>query len=332
MKNEIEIDMVFLYVDGNEQEFQKKKNKYLAKAGKKTKELNPNHRHENVDEIIYSIRSVIKYIPWIRNIFIVTDNQIPPIDKYLLESGRVTIIDHKQIIPGKYLPTFNSDVIESFIQNIPGLSEIFLYNNDDVMHFNYVNQNDIYEIENNQLKLKIRSNFLFYYAFDDLFNFSNPNNQIYEKIRAKMRKYLFYFTKNFINEYACRLLMTSLLFIQKNPNIELIQNHHTKILRKSTCKLIENKYPNLLHEMRLNQFRGNNYIQYLFFVMNIDNILNKDIIIHNYDDVLELPFENKKYKNNAFDKILEKRPKFLCLNNMDLSYKKPFIEFMENNL
>ena len=40
MKNEIEIDMVFLYVDGNEQEFQKKKNKYLAKAGKKTKELN----------------------------------------------------------------------------------------------------------------------------------------------------------------------------------------------------------------------------------------------------------------------------------------------------
>lgn len=64
-----------------------------------------------------------------RKIYIITDNQTPEwIDLY----SNVTIIDHRDIIPKEYLPTFNSHVIEAYLHKIKDLSEYFLYFNDDV--------------------------------------------------------------------------------------------------------------------------------------------------------------------------------------------------------
>ena len=119
----IDIDMVFTYADGYDPEFIKMKNNYLNIENKK---YNPDIRIKSINEIIYSVNSVIKFIPWIRKIFIVTNNQVPPIDKQLITSGKVIIIDQNTIVEPKYLPTFNSDVIESYLHNIPDLSEIFL--------------------------------------------------------------------------------------------------------------------------------------------------------------------------------------------------------------
>jgi len=88
-------------------------------------------RFSNHDELKYSLRSVIKYLPWVRNIYIITDNQRPA---WLDENynKRVKIVDHKDIIPAQYLPTFNSHVIEAHLHHICGLAEHFIYFNDDV--------------------------------------------------------------------------------------------------------------------------------------------------------------------------------------------------------
>ena len=78
----------------------------------------------------YSLRSVEMYAPWIRKIFIVTDNQVP---KWLDTSNpKIRIVDHKEILPEVSLPCFNSRLIEHFLYKIPGLSEHFLYANDDM--------------------------------------------------------------------------------------------------------------------------------------------------------------------------------------------------------
>jgi hypothetical protein len=68
-------------------------------------------------------------MPWIRNLYIVTDQQTPP---NLAELGPIKVIDHREIIPNEFLPTFNSNVIAMFLKNIKGLSDTFLYLNDDV--------------------------------------------------------------------------------------------------------------------------------------------------------------------------------------------------------
>jgi hypothetical protein len=114
------IDVVYTWVDMDEN-FIEKYNKYVDN------DIIINRYRQN-DELKYSLMS-LKYLDFIRNIFIVTDNQTP--NKELIKDSRIKIIDHKQIIPEKYLPTFKSTTIESFLHKIPGLSENFLYFNDD---------------------------------------------------------------------------------------------------------------------------------------------------------------------------------------------------------
>ena len=87
-------------------------------------------RFVQVDELKYSLRSVEKYIPWIYHIYIVTDRQVP---EWLdINHPKITIVDHSEIIPKEYIPVFNSNAIETRIHKIPGLSEHFLYANDDL--------------------------------------------------------------------------------------------------------------------------------------------------------------------------------------------------------
>ena len=85
-------------------------------------------RYEQHDEFKYALRSAMVNLPWIRHIFIVTDQQVPT---WFHSYPKVTIVDHTEIIPAHLLPTFSSVCIETFLNNIPGLSEHFIYSNDD---------------------------------------------------------------------------------------------------------------------------------------------------------------------------------------------------------
>jgi hypothetical protein len=83
------------------------------------------------DELRYSLRSVYCYAPWIRHIFLVTDEQVPG----WLDTTHpmITLVSHRDIFGSSgRLPTFNSHAIESRLHRISGLAEHFLYLNDDV--------------------------------------------------------------------------------------------------------------------------------------------------------------------------------------------------------
>ena len=95
-------------------------------------------------------------------------------------------------------------------------------------------------------------------------------------------------------------------------------------MRKSTLKFIEEKYPKLLHELRMNHVRRDIYIQYLFFCINIDNILNDNIILNRYNDVMVYYLGDTEYREDMFIRIYENKPKFICLNDMSYNFKKPF--------
>lgn len=128
-QNTDDVDVVITWVNNEDQNWQKKLNYY---KNDKIKDINPlsidNARFENHGELYYVIKSIELYMPWVKTIFLVTDNQIP----HFSLSNKVVIIDHRQIIDEKYLPTFNSHVIEAHLHNIPELSENFIYFNDDV--------------------------------------------------------------------------------------------------------------------------------------------------------------------------------------------------------
>lgn len=134
------IDLVFTYVDGADPDHRAKRAQFSKTAGPERGSW-----FVGVGEITYAVRSALRFAPWLRTIFIVTDGQHPPVDADLLASGRVKLVDHAVIIPEVYRPAFDSTVIESFLHHIPGLSGIFLYNNDDFLFGAPVSRDDFME-------------------------------------------------------------------------------------------------------------------------------------------------------------------------------------------
>jgi hypothetical protein len=128
------IDVVYTWVDGGDPAWRERKSRALRDNGWVTgvSELAVNDsRYASRDELRYSLRSLHAFAPWIRHVFLVTDDQLPA----WLDTSRpdLTVVTHREIFgdTGR-LPTFNSQAIESRLHRIPGLSEHFLYLNDDV--------------------------------------------------------------------------------------------------------------------------------------------------------------------------------------------------------
>lgn len=142
------IDIVYTWVDGSDLAWREKQS---IENGRNDKELGLNAldpaRFENNNELLFSLKSIKKHIPWVRKIFIVTDNQKPSISSSLNQNN-IKIIDHTEIIPKKYLPTFNSHVIEAHLHLIPELSENFIYFNDDVFVARDLRRSHFFDIIN----------------------------------------------------------------------------------------------------------------------------------------------------------------------------------------
>ncbi len=125
------IDLVYLWVDGNDAKWLEAKQKAQIECGfALDRQATAKGRFVDNQELRYSLRSVEKYAPWIGNIFIVTADQCPVwLNR---EHPKVRLISHRDILPADYLPTFNSSAIEMALTRIDGLSERFLFANDDM--------------------------------------------------------------------------------------------------------------------------------------------------------------------------------------------------------
>ncbi|MCX3059190.1 stealth family protein [Streptomyces beihaiensis] len=124
------IDAVYTWVDGNDEKWARRRAEH-ADVPYHAESAN-DARFLSRDELRYSLRSLHLYAPWIRNIYIVTDDQTPSwLDT---DHPKIKLVSHRDIFrPADVLPVFNSHAIESQLHHIEGLSEHFLYLNDDVM-------------------------------------------------------------------------------------------------------------------------------------------------------------------------------------------------------
>ncbi|GAB1693944.1 stealth family protein [Krasilnikovia sp. M28-CT-15] len=128
------IDAVYTWVDGDDPAWLARKaealrdNPWVTDVNEQTAN---DSRYACRDELRYSLRALHCFAPWVRHIFIVTDDQVPAwLDT---DHPGITVVDHREIFDDTgRLPTFNSQAIESRLHRIPGLSEHFLYLNDDV--------------------------------------------------------------------------------------------------------------------------------------------------------------------------------------------------------
>lgn len=142
------IDFVFPYVNPNDKIWQKEYLKF-----KKEKDFNKNERFRDFSLLKYIFRSIEKYAPYIDTVYLIVSS-VSQVPSYINKDyKKLRIITHTEIIPESYLPTFNSNTIEMFIQNIPNLSEHFIYSNDDFIFTNNTTVDDFFVLNENKIKL-----------------------------------------------------------------------------------------------------------------------------------------------------------------------------------
>ncbi len=129
------IDAVITWVDGADPAHRAARARYRSGDGD-----GGEGRYVQSGEIYVALASILKYAPFIDRIFVVTDGQVPrDLDRFeaagICAPGRIRIVDHDMIFAGlpAARPNFNSRSIEAAIHRIPGLSESFVYLNDDML-------------------------------------------------------------------------------------------------------------------------------------------------------------------------------------------------------
>ena len=86
-------------------------------------------RYRDWGTLKYLFRGIETCLPFVGTIHLVVsrESQVPQ----WVNRSTVHVVLHEEIIPQRFLPTFNSTAIEMFIHKVPGLQEQCLYFNDD---------------------------------------------------------------------------------------------------------------------------------------------------------------------------------------------------------
>ena len=129
------IDVVITWVDSNDLNWQKEREKYLDPSFSKNKHVGAMNRYQDQGTLQYIFRGIEKHMPWVRKVFLVTCGHYPV---WLnLNYDKLVLVKHEDFIPKEYLPTFNSNSILINLHRIKSLSEHFIYFNDDMYVINF---------------------------------------------------------------------------------------------------------------------------------------------------------------------------------------------------
>lgn len=231
----MKIDVVYTWVNGRDPLWKEKKEQFLQKKEKEySSAATCDARFEDNHELKYSLRSIYKFAPWVNKIFIVTDNQIP--EWFAIDNNWAVIVDHKDIFKDhSVLPTYNSSAIGTMIHNINGLSEHFLYFNDDIFLGRECKPSDFFH--NNlpyifvSKKIELKPAFLYKW-----------------RARKESKK----------NEYQSGVeLCRRLIYNVFNKYVKYKFRHGVKVINKSDLIEVANLFKNELTETSKSRFRRN---------------------------------------------------------------------------
>ena len=122
------IDFVITWVDMDDPIWKDEFSRYSGKIDNSVNGLSE-ARFRDYGFLKYWFRGVSAFAPWVRKVHFITSGQKP--DWLNTKNPKIKMVSHREFIPEKYLPVFNSNLIEIYMHKIPNLSEQFVYFNDD---------------------------------------------------------------------------------------------------------------------------------------------------------------------------------------------------------
>jgi len=302
------IDAVITWVDGNDEAFRSKLNHYSENKIDWSNKKNT-IRFNSIEEVGVVIDSIVKFAPFIRNVFLVTDNQKPKcfdslVKKHKEKSVNIELVDHTVIFKGyeQFLPTFNSCSIGTMLYRIPKLADQFIFFNDDTFLMRETKPQDFFV---NGLPV-VRGRWSKYYE-----------NQV---VRSFYKKSI-----AFIKNRRVENLAGYKLAQQKSAKLlglkQYVRRDHTPVaIRKSTVSSFFDTHISLFENNIKHRFRHADQ----FIISSLSN----HIEIKNESYVLEKDFQLvyfQSYTNilNVRKKLLEfefnKSKLFMCCQSLEIA-------------
>src|SRR5699024_3263386 len=253
---EEKIDFVIPWVDGQDLEWLREKKKFSIEISGDKRDI----RYRDWDNLHYWFRGIEKFTPWINKIHFITWGHLPSwLNK---EHPKINIVNHKDFIPHEYLPTFSSHVIELNLHRIKGLSDKFVYFNDDTFIIKEMNKSDLllhdlpcYIAALMPLTATFRNSTASIVANN--MEVINTNYNKNEVIKKNLSKWFHYSYKKY-------LVSTLLMIPYKHFSAFLNQHLPNSFLKKTYVDLWENEF-DILDKTCKNKFRnGKDVNQWLF--------------------------------------------------------------------
>ena len=227
MKTAFPIDLVILWVNGSDPDFIAQRNSWAQKNGESVSYA----RYVQNDELRYLLRSVEKFLPWIRRAVLVTNGQsLPPWLR--TEHPKLRILTHAEFVPADCLPTFNSCAISTSIVLWKDLAEHFLLANDDTFVWQLL-----------------------------------PPSYFFQQNKA-INRFVSYPQKDYhATSYGRQLLYIVQLVKNKYPGLflPLEPHHNVSAYIKSACLKAWQAFPDALLQTQQARFRKENNVNMLLF-------------------------------------------------------------------
>lgn len=303
------IDAVITWVDGNDLAHRKKRVAAFKTVARNEKNFLPtgfdNTRFSDNGELRYCIASIVKFAPWIRNIYLVTDNQVPDfLTPEMQQQNNIYIVDHKVIFESheSVLPTFNTRTIETALWRIPGLASRFIYFNDDFVITNSVEPEDFF-IGN---KVVLRGSW--------------KTSSRYGPGRLKLNNLASYIAKNFlgITRSMHRLLQIRSAKLAGFSGQYFRSPHVPHPVHTNTLKYFFEENPECFEENIKFRFRNTDQFSAIFLANHLE-IKNKNAVLKQTGDSLMINGEmdfllsiNKKLRKIENEDVL-----FVCLQGFE---------------
>lgn len=258
MKNAI--DIVILWVDGDDPEWRKSKAKHSDKMIPEGLD-NGTLRYRDWDNLQYLFRGIDKFAPWVRKVHFVTYGHLP---SWLnIHHPKLKVVNHEDYIPEKYLPTFSSHPIELNLHRIKDLSECFVYFNDDMFITAPVKPNDFF-VNGLPCDMAVNTRITSRNYHDPIAHIILNNTAIINKnfamkdvVRTNLPKWL-------NHRYGITNLLRSISYFPYPTFTGFINTHLPAPLLKSTFKQVWSAEPELLDTVSANKFRSREDVsQYL---------------------------------------------------------------------
>jgi len=260
MNNTKHIDFVIPWVDGNDPLWLKEKQKYQIS----NKMMNTDDHFKDWDNLQYLFRGIEEFAPWVNKIYFITYGHLP--NWLNTQHPKLVIVKHEDFLDKENLPVFNINAVEINLHRIKGLSEKFVFFNDDTFLTQPINPEVFFK---NNLPVNVAIADIMHEGVIahiivnniDIIN-RNFNRHKGEKLRKKER-ILKYFSKWFNIKYGFNMIKTLLLI--NWPFTGFIDYHQPQPFLKQTFIDIWDKESEILNQTSASKFRDSQNInQYLF--------------------------------------------------------------------